>query len=214
MEIELNRRMTIDGLPERLGVLFRSLRTGKHICRDDVLDFRDLNGNEDALRTLFKALGYELMRHPGHGFFYFKGENLAPTSRMQAVTLFMLILFQDLEDKKFQTADRAWERMLLSRTFHVNELPHFATSQRRTIMGTVGVTSESLGEKIFRPLVRMGMIEMVSAEQFQFRSPVFRFVDLCIQYADQDLATSIGDDIDSVVPSVDGADEGEGGRES
>ena len=211
METDVNQKMTIEGLPERLGALFRSLRNGRHICRDDVLDFRELKGNEDALRTLFKSLGYDLVRHMGHGFFYFKGDSHASSVRMQAITLFMLILFQDLEDKKFQSPDRAWERTLLSRTFHVSELPHFATGRRRTAMGTVDVTADNLSVKILGPLGRMGMIETVGADQFRFRSPAFRFVDLCMQYAGQEWADSAGENGSNVQPESNESDDGDTG---
>ena len=178
---------TID-LPARLANAFRSLRSGKHICRDDVADYRDLERNEDLYRALFEGLGYELTHH-GQGFYYFKGGNYLTTQRLQAITLFMLILFQDLEDKKFQEADRAWERRLLSRIFSVGELPHFQTSQRRSLLFTVGVNQESLHEKVLRPMARYGMLEMLGADQFQFRSPIYRFVDLCMQFSQEDWAS-------------------------
>jgi len=175
----------MDALPERLADVFRSLRSAKHICRDDGADYRDLDRNEEQYRVLFQALGYELVHH-GQGFYYFKGSNYLSTQRLQAITLFTLILFQDLEDKKFQEAERAWERKLLTRILNVNELPHFETSQRRSMLFTVGVTPETLHEKVLRPMARYGMLEMIGSEQFQFRSPIYRFVDLCMQFANED----------------------------
>jgi hypothetical protein len=106
----------------------------------------------------------------------------------------MLILFRDLEDKKFQEADRAWERKLLSRIFTVSELPHFQTSQRRSMLFTVGVTEETLHEKVLRPMARYGMLEMAGSDQFQFRSPIYRFVDLCLRFADEDWESMSTDD--------------------
>ncbi len=52
---------TPDALPARLASVFKSLRSGKHICRDDGPDFRDLSHNEERYRQLFDALGYELV---------------------------------------------------------------------------------------------------------------------------------------------------------
>lgn len=172
-------------LPERLAEVFRALRSGKHISRDDVADYRDLDRNEEMYRALFAGLGYELVHH-GQGFYYFKGPNQLSTQRMQAISLFVLILFQDLEDKKFQDADRAWERKLLLRAIAINELPHFQTAQRRSMLLTVGVTPESLHEKVLRPMARYGMLEMTGPEHFQFRSPIYRFVDVCMKFADDD----------------------------
>jgi chromosome condensin MukBEF MukE localization factor len=188
--------MTV-GLPARLAAVFRSLRNGKHICWDDHAEYRDLERNEELYRALFLGLGYELVHH-GQGFYYFKGDNSLSSQRLQAISLFVLILFQDLEDKKFQEADGAWERRLLTRSFAINELPHFQTPQRRSLMFTVGVTLDTLQDRVFKPLVRYGMLEMVGAEQFRFRSPIYRFVDVCMQFADADLnvvATADGNEL-------------------
>jgi hypothetical protein len=65
-------------------------------------------------------------------------------------------------------------------------LPHFQTSQRRSMLFTVGVTPETLYDKVLRPMARYGMLEMIGADQFQFRSPIYRFVDLCLQFAEED----------------------------
>lgn len=148
-------------------------------------DYRDLERNEDLYRALLGGLGYELVHH-GQGFYYLKGGNYLSTQRLQAITLFVLILFQDLEDKKFQNADRSWERLLLTRTFDVNELPHFQTPQRRSMLFTLGVTAETLAERVLRPMARFGMLEMVGVNNIQFRSPVYRFIDLCMKIADED----------------------------
>jgi chromosome condensin MukBEF MukE localization factor len=183
-------------LPARLAVVFRSLRNGEHICRDDLAEYHDLERNEELYRALFLGLGYELVHH-GQGFYYFKGDNSLSSLRLQAISLFVLILFQDLEDKKFQESDGAWERRLLTRTFAVSELPHFQTPQRRSLMFRIGVTPDTLHEKVLRPLIRYGMVEMVGTDQFRFRSPVYRFVDVCMQFAEADLnavATADGDE--------------------
>lgn len=171
-------------------------------------EFRDLDRNEEQYRALFQGLGYELVHH-GQGFYYFRGGNSLTTQRLRAVTLFTLILFQDLEDKKFQEANRAWERMLLTRVFGINELPHFETPQRRSLMFHVGVTPETLHEKVLRPMARLGMLEMIGSEQFQFRSPIYRFVDLCMQFANEDWEpvqpATAGENETSKSPIMDGA---------
>lgn len=170
-------------LPARLADVFRALKSGKHICRDDFADFRDVEKNEDLYRTLFAGLGYELIHH-GQGFYYFKGGNQLSTLRLQAMALFVFILFQDLEDKKFQDAERMWERKLLTRSFNIAELPHFQTSQRRSLLFSLGVTPETLYEKVLKPMVRYGMLEMTGTDHFQFRSPIYRFIDLCLAMAE------------------------------
>lgn len=160
--------------------MFRLLRNGRHICREDGADYRDLERNEEQYSALFHALGYKLIHH-GQGFYYFEGRNYLSTQRLQAITLFTLILFQDLEDKKFQGPERAWERNLLGRIFRVVELPHFETSKRRSMLHAVNVTQETLHEKVFKPMIRYGMLEMIGPDQFHFRAPIYRFVELCMQ---------------------------------
>ncbi|MDB5389033.1 MAG: hypothetical protein JWM11_4679 [Planctomycetaceae bacterium] len=179
-------------LPARLAEVFRSLRSGRHICREDHADFRDLERNEDLYQILLRGLGYELVLH-GQGFYYLKGGNSLSTQRIQAITLFMLILFQELESKKFQDIERSWERTLLTRILNISELPHFQTSQRRSMLFTLGVTAETLQEKVLRPMSRFGIIEMISSDRFRFRSPVYRFVDLCMRIADEERISSKSD---------------------
>lgn len=171
--------------PARASSVFRALRMGRHLCRDDGEDFFDLQRHEDRYAALFAALGYKLVHH-GQGFFYFTSDSPLQSQRMRSVTLFLLILFQDLEDKKFSQPDRSWERSLLERRFVVNELPHFATAQRRTMMDAVGVTRANVEARLLRSLNHLGMTEPAGAGSFRFRPPVYRFVDLFIRYADDD----------------------------
>ena len=154
-----------------------------------------MDRNEELYCELFRGLGYELVRH-NQGFYYFKGGNQLTTQRLQAITLFMLILFQDLEDKKFQAAERMWEKTLFLRTFAVNELPHFQTAQRRNMLLAVGVTPDTLADKVLRPMVRYGMLEMAGTDRFQFRSLIYRFVDLCMKFADDDWQTENAENAD------------------
>lgn len=174
-----------DLLPEKLAEVFRSLRSGRHICRDDGILYRDLESHEENYQVIFAGLGYELIHH-GQGFYYLKGGSTLTSQRLQAVALFMLILFQDLEDKKFQEGTRGWERKLLDRVFRLDDLPHFATAQRRNMMYTVGVTAETLQYKVIRPLSMLGMLQVLPEGQFQFRPPVYRFIDLCLSFSGDD----------------------------
>lgn len=170
---------TADLLPANLASVFRCLKNGRHICRDDGAAYRDLDRNEEQYQAIFHALGYKLVHH-AQAFYYFEGRNRLSTQRLQSITLFTLILFQHLEENKFQEADRAWERTLLSRIFHVAELPHFQTSHRRSLLFTAKVTPDTLYDAVLKPMARFGMLELVGPEQFQFRAPIYRFVDLCL----------------------------------
>ena len=174
-------------LPDQLAEVFRALRLGKHLCRDDGVLFRDLEQNHDTYRLLLGRLGYELVRH-GMGFYYLQGSSVLSSQRLEGVTLFVLLLFQDLEDRKFENRERLWEKTILSRVFVVNELPHFATAEKRKMMNAVGLTPDTLTKKVLRVLASQGMLELMPQGQFRFRAPIYRFVDLCLQYASDEWA--------------------------
>jgi len=176
---------TVTGLPElppRLSSVFRALRNGRHISRSDGPDFLDLDRHTPIYQHLLRGLGYTLQRH-NQGFFYLEGAGTIRAERMRGALLFLLILFQDLEEKKFQRQDRAWERSLLRSTFKVSELPHFQTAQRRTLMAAVGLEEATLLKEM-QFLERLGVVRLLPEGQFGFLAPVYRFVDLCVRYAE------------------------------
>jgi len=190
-------------LPPRLASVFRALRSGRHLSRDDGPDFLDLDRNFESYAHVLHGLGYSLRRH-GQGFFYIEGTVGVRSDRMRASLLFMLILFQDLDEKKFERQDRAWERSLLRTTFKIAELPHFQTSHRRSMMSAVGVEESGLS-RVLQFLERLGVVRLLPESQFSFKSPVHRFVELCVRFAEeQNWAQSTAA---SVAPSAQMTDE-------
>jgi hypothetical protein len=91
-----------------------------------------------------------------------------------------------------------WEKTLLERPFDIEELPHFATTpSRREMMEKVGVGEKELHEKVLSLLSKWGILEFASPTKFYFKPPVYRFVDLCEQYALQGLADAAVDVADA-----------------
>jgi len=176
-----------EALPGQLADVFHDLRLGKHLCRDDGVLYRDIEQNEATYRLLLKQLGYELVSH-GKGFYYLQGTSSLSSQRLESLTVFVLLLFQDLEDRKFENRERMWEKTLLSQVFSMGELPHFATAEKRKMMSAVGVTQDTLAKKVLRVLASLGMLELMPQNQFRFRAPIYRFVDLCLQYASDEWA--------------------------
>ena len=175
--------------PPKLEEAFRLLKTGRHICRDDGHVFGDLKQHREMYSQLFSALGFELCYH-NRDFFYFKGDNRFRTKGLEQVTLFVLILFQYLEDTKFQSDNhRQWQSTLLGKLFKINELPHFATNARRRMMQDAGVNKDNFRKQVIDTLKRLGMIEMLDQNIFQFRSPVYRFIDMCIEFSEREEMT-------------------------
>lgn len=171
-------------LPQRLAPVFRALRSGRHLSREDGADFLDLDRNAEQYAHLVAGMGYELRHHP-QGFYYLEGSGAVRAERMRASLVFLFILFQDLDEKKFQGGERAWERTLLKRTFRVGELPHFHTAQRRAMMTAVGVDEIGLA-RVLQLLERLGVVQLLPEGQFGFLSPVHRFIDLCVRYAEDE----------------------------
>lgn len=172
-------------LPAQLASVFTALRKGRHLCRLDGDGFFDLERNTDAYERLFAGLGYQLVRHPRE-FFFLQGKqrSFVPGDRTHAIALFILVLFQHLEDTKFQEEARAWERHLLERSFEISNLPHFTTSgPRKDWMDRAGISRENLRQKVLRVLDQWGIIEFEGPERFRFRPGIYRFVDLCEAFA-------------------------------
>jgi hypothetical protein len=168
-------------LPARLASVFRSLRRGRHLSRGDGADFFDLDRNQAEYERLLAGLGYVLRRHP-QGFYYLEGPGAMRAERVRSAVVFLLIMFQDLEERKFQSGDRSWEKTLLTRAFRVAELPHFHTAQRRAMMSAVDVGEAELG-RVLALLERLGVARLLPEGQFEFLPPVHRFIDLCVKYA-------------------------------
>lgn len=169
--------------PPHLAKVFSALRKGKHISIEDGVEFRDLQQHQDRYAAVLDALGYKLVKHH-QNFFYLKGGNDLNTKGLRSVALFLLILFQHLEDSKFDDAQRSWEKNLLDRTFVIADLPHFETPARRSLMFSLDLTSENLRERVLRTMYRLGFVSYVGQSQFRFRSPVYRFVEVCLNYAE------------------------------
>ena len=169
-------------LPERLSTVFRSMRGGRHLSRGDGQDYLDLERRTALYEHVFRGLGY-VLKHHNQGFFYLEGAGAVRSDRMRAALLFLLILFQDLEERKFQRRDRVWERSLLRTTFKVADLPHFQTAQRRSLMAAIELDEAKIPQ-VLTSLERLGVIRLLPDAQFGFLPPVYRFIDLCMKYAD------------------------------
>ena len=53
------------------------------------------------------------------------------------------------------------------------------------MMSAVGVDEENL-IRVLQLLERLGVVRMLPEKQFEFLPPVYRFIDLCIHYAEDE----------------------------
>jgi chromosome condensin MukBEF MukE localization factor len=176
-------KLRSEALPHKLSDVFRLLRKGRHICVEDGPNYRIVEQEEDRYRTVLDALGYELIHH-AQGFYYIKGGKTFSSRGLQSITIFVFLLFQHLEDNKQGEPDHTWVRSLTTKRFLIDELPHFGTQQHRAMMASLELTRATLHQRVLRVLDQLGMLEFIDDRSFRFRSPIYRFVDLCMAYAD------------------------------
>jgi len=156
-------------LPE----LFDRLRSGRHLCADDGPLYLALRVDYATYRTLFAALGFDLVEHD-RGFYYFQSsEELGKEATQIAVFFFVLVeawgdAGKDLEATTFDPAGHA-----------VAELPHMTRESWRCCMAEANVSTEEELSNVVRKLERYGFTERLDDDRFRFRSPAWRFFDLC-----------------------------------
>jgi chromosome condensin MukBEF MukE localization factor len=177
-------KLRSEALPHKLAEVFRLLRKGRHICVEDGPNYRIVEQEEDRYRIVLDALGYELIHH-AQGFYYIKGGKTFSSRGLQSITIFVFLLFQHLEDNKQGEPDHMWVRSLTTKRFVIDELPHFGTQQHRAMMANLELTRPTLHQRVLRVLDQLGMLEFIDDHSFRFRSPIYRFVDLCMAYAEE-----------------------------
>ena len=94
------------------------------------------------------------------------------------MAVFTFILVESLADQGKQV-----EETLMTHTFTVIELPHLSTDRFIAYMRDVGVTSLDDLRQVLKNMRRLGFVEMVGDDLFRFRTPAYRFLDLCSELA-------------------------------
>lgn len=171
----------------QLAPIFRELFKGFHISRRDPELYAQLSNAQDQYRTLFKALGFELVCDT-RGFYYFVPE-LAATQvnkTAQRLALFTFILVEHLADQ-----GRDPVAVLDGGSLGRDELPSMLEKYRDLFLQAEVQTQDELEEKIMRRMTQLGF----AAEEtgiFRFLPPMHRFLDVCLSVQqDRDLAASL-----------------------
>ncbi|BDD85982.1 condensin complex protein MksE [Desulfofustis limnaeus] len=156
-----------------LGEIFDALRRGRHICAADGKLYWALRDNLEAYLDLFQHLGFRLQVHP-RDFYYFRGkDSLSPLASKMAV--FVFILIESLSDQ-----GEAVVEALMTKTFSISELVHLKHARYRAYLKEASVTSEEELLAIIRQLERFGFAQRHTEDSFSFRTPAYRFFDVCI----------------------------------
>ncbi|MEJ2033641.1 MAG: hypothetical protein P8Y63_11505 [Deltaproteobacteria bacterium] len=169
-----------------LSEIFDALRRGQHLCAEDGKPFWALRDNLDAYQDLFRHLGFRLEAHP-RDFFYLRGnDNLSPQATRMA--LFVFILIESLADQGEPVVDT-----LMTQAFAIPELPHLNGARYRAYLKEAGASSEDDLRGIIRQLERFGFAKRLDDETFRFRTPAYRFFDLCIEILNREDASKRGE---------------------
>ena len=153
---------------------FNHLRAGRHLSADDGPLFLALRANFEVYRALFTALGFDLVGHD-RGFYYFQStEDLGKEAAQLVVFFFVLVeawgdAGRDLEAAAFDPAGHA-----------LDELPHLSRESWRACMGEAGVPDANELATLVKKLERYGFTERIGDDRFRFRTPAWRFFDLCL----------------------------------
>jgi len=165
------------GLP-KLAEIFHALRRGRHICSADGDLFTCLTNHYTAYQILLKDLGFTLQRHP-RDFFYLE-DNVNFTDISGKMALFVFVLVESLADRGLVI-----EETLMSRSFMMSELPHLQGERYRELMREADVATPEQLANVVAYLERYGFIRKKPDDQFEFLPPTYRYLDICMDYANR-----------------------------
>ena len=182
----------------QLAPIFRELSKGFHVSQRDPELYAQLSNSQDAYRTLFKALGFELVCDT-RGFYYFVPEQAAAqvNKTAQRLSLFTFILVEHLADQ-----GRDPLTVLDGGSLGRDELPSLLEKYRDLFVQAEVQSVEELEEKILRRMTQLGF----AAEDgglYRFLPPMHRFLDVCLSVQqDRDLAASLHGDLPLPTPQL------------
>jgi len=156
--------------------IFDALRRGYHLSIEDGPLYHNLKANIEQYEQLFAALGLELCEH-SEGFYYLLGTGTLSKTAQQ-MGLFMLILIDSLADQPVEI-----EKQLLEEAFEPERLPHLRRDRYGQYMRAVGVDTHEDLLRVIKALERLGFATRAADESFQFKTPVYRFLDLCLEHS-------------------------------
>ena len=180
----------------QLAPLFRELYKGFHISRRDPELYAQLSNFQDQYRTLFKALGFELVCDT-RGFYYFVPEQTAAhvNKTAQRLSLMTFILVEHLADQ-----GRDPIAVLDGGSLGRDELPALLDKYRDLFVQAEVQSVEDLEEKILRRMTQLGFAHEEGG-LYRFLPPMHRFLDVCLSVQqDRDLAATLHSDLSLPTP--------------
>ena len=96
------------------------------------------------------------------------------SEKSERIAVFMFILIEWITDQ-----GQNIEEALMNQQFSYDELPHLTTARYRDILAQLNVFDTDGLATIVTNMARMGFAERINDQTFAFRSPVYRFLDIC-----------------------------------
>ena len=159
-----------------LAAIFQALRRGRHLDIDDGELYVAVKARPELFTALFAQLGFELKHHPRDFYYFLDRDNFTELSARMAVFVFVLV--EHLADRGDPIEDT-----LMTRGFRLDELPHLVGERARQLMSEAEVTTQAELEQTIRAMERSGFVRRPDADTFAFRTPAYRFLDLCLEMA-------------------------------
>lgn len=157
--------------------IFQLLCRGRHICAEDGNIYFALHDNAAAFEDLFTHLGFKMEVH-SRDFYYFRGGK-SLSNRSERMALFIFILMEHLDGQ-----GEAVEEGILTKKFSISELPHLGSKRYRSYMKEIGIADDEGLSGIVANLEKFGFAQR-KGDTFRFRSPVYRFFDICGEIAQE-----------------------------
>lgn len=198
--------MTIDlNQLSHLAPIFRELFKGYHVSHRDAELYSQLSNQQDQYRTLFKALGFDLVCD-SRGFYYFVPEQMGAqvNKTAQRLALFTFILVEHLADQ-----GRDPLAVLDGGSLGRDELPPLLEKYRDLFLQAEVQTQDELEEKVMRRMTQLGFASEDNGI-YRFLPPMHRFLDVCLSVQqDRDLAATLHSALPLPTPELLDDDSGE-----
>lgn len=159
-----------------LDKIFEALRRGKHITARDGDIFYALKKNEAAFESLFEALGFRMLHHARDFFYFHDASNF--TNLSARIAVFMFIMVEHLADQ-----GEAVEETVMTRRFSYQDMPHLQGDRYSAYMREAGVETPDDLAAVVLTMERFGFARRIDSQTFSFDTPIYRFLDLCMEMA-------------------------------
>jgi len=164
-----------------LQAIFEKLKTGYHLSHEDgPLHAALMSDIDSSYCSYFAAIGLTLVRHHRE-FFYFEAEDRDTESKLlPKVAVFSYILIDHTASQ-----GQPIEATLMTSTFSLRALPHFALDSHRALLRQVELNEPDDLRGVVSYLERIGWAKWVAFEEFQFVRPFYRMLEKCLALSQQ-----------------------------